>query len=69
MIGLYAIAFCIIFEVIPELNEGLELVPFPNEEFQQKIAYSLAADFICCYAIEKLMKNLYLATFKDPTDA
>ena len=33
MIGLYAIAICIIFELIPEMNEGLELVPFPDEEF------------------------------------
>jgi len=68
MIGLYAIAICIIFEVLPEMNEGLELVPFPDEEFQQKIAYSLGADFILCYAIEKLCKKLYLMTFEDAND-
>ena len=34
MILLYVVAFCIIFEVAPELNEQLELVPFPSEEFQ-----------------------------------
>ena len=56
MIGLYAFAICIIFETIPEMNEGLELVPFPNEDFQKKIAYSLGADFILCYGIEKLCK-------------
>ena len=68
MIGLYAFAICIIFEMIPEMNEGLELVPFPSEEFQKKIAYSLGADFILCYGIEKLCKHLYLATFKDKND-
>ena len=68
MIGMYAVAICIIFEIAPELNETLELVPFPNEEFQQKIAISLGLDFFCCYAIEKLCKRLYLATFKDKND-
>ena len=33
MIGMYAVAICIIFELVPELNETLELVPFPNDEF------------------------------------
>lgn len=68
MIGLYVFALLIIFEVIPELNEGFELVPFPNEEFKNKIAYSLGADFVLCYGIEKLCKHLYLATFKDKND-
>lgn len=68
MIGMYAVAFCVIFEVYPELNEGLELVPFPTEEFQQHIAASLFLDFIICYSIEKLCKHLYLATFKDKND-
>jgi len=65
MIFMYAVIICVIFEVVPELNEGLELVPFPNEEFQQKIALSLALDFAICYGIEKLMKSLYLATFNN----
>ena len=34
MIGMYAVAFAIIFEYSTELNEGLELVPFPTPEFQ-----------------------------------
>lgn len=63
MIMMYAVAICVIFEVFPELNEGLELVPFPNPEFQEKIAKTLAADFVLCWGIEKLMKRLYLATF------
>ena len=69
MIGLYAFAICIIFEMVPEMNEGLELVAFPTEDFQRKIAYSLGADFILCYGIEKLCKALYLKTFKDKNDA
>ena len=68
MIGLYAFAIAIIFEMSPELNEGLELVPFPNDEFQQNIAIALGLDFILCYGIEKLCKWRYLATFKDKND-
>lgn len=33
MIIMYAVILAVIFEVAPELNEGLELVPFPTEEF------------------------------------
>lgn len=69
MIGLYAVALLVIFETVPELNEGFELVPFPDEEFKNKIAYSLLADFALCYGIEKLCKHLYLATFKDKNDS
>lgn len=65
MVIMYAVIICVIFEVIPEMNEGLELVPFPTEEFKQKIATSLFVDFVICYGIEKLMKHLYLATFKE----
>ena len=60
MFGMYACALAIIFEYIPELNEGFELVPFPNEEFKNKIAYSLGLDFVLCYGIEKLCKTIYL---------
>ena len=64
MIIMYSVILAVIFEILPEMNEGLELVPFPTEEFKQKIAYSLAIDFIVCYGIEKLMKNLYLKQFR-----
>ena len=60
MIIMYAVILAVIFEAIPEMNEGLELVPFPNEEFKTKIAQTLGADFVLCYGIEKLMKHLYL---------
>jgi len=33
MVIMYSVAIAVIFEVAPELNEGLELVPFPNKEF------------------------------------
>ena len=65
MIIMYAVILAVIFEVAPEMNEGLELVPFPNEEFKEKIAYSLGIDFVVCYGIEKLMKNLYLKQFRN----
>lgn len=33
IIIMYAVIICIVFEVMPEMNEGLELIPFPNLEF------------------------------------
>jgi hypothetical protein len=42
----------------------LELVPFPNEEFQNTVMKCLMADLAVCYSIEKLMKTLYLRTFR-----
>ena len=63
MMLMYAVIIAVIFEVMPEMNEGLELVPFPNDEFKQKIAITLGADFVLCYGIEKLMKQLYLKKF------
>lgn len=53
-------AICLIFDVSEDLRSFLELVPFPNYEFQKTIVICLAADFVICFGIEKLMKNLYL---------
>jgi len=64
MIMMYAVILLVIFEVAPEMNEGLELVPFPNDEFKQKIATTLGVDFVVCYGIEKLCKHLYLKQFR-----
>ena len=61
---MFFIATCIIFDVSEDLRDFLELVPFPNEEFQQEIIFWLIVDFILCYGIEKAMKNLYLKTFR-----
>lgn len=62
---MFCIALVIIFDVSEELRDFLELVPFPNVEFQQKIVISLLSDFVLCWGIEKTMKNRYLATFKE----
>lgn len=53
-------AICLIFDVSEDLRWFLELVPFPNYEFQKTIIICLAADFIICFSIERLMKNMYL---------
>lgn len=53
-------AMCLIFDVSEDLRNFLELVPFPNLEFQKKIVYCLAADVVICFGIEKSMKHLYL---------
>lgn len=58
---MFAGALCLIFDVSEDLRTFLELVPFPNLEFQKTIAYCLAADFAICFGIEKLMKRMYLS--------
>ena len=64
LIVMFGLATCIIFDVSEDLRDFLELVPFPNEEFQHEIIFWLVVDFVVCYVLEKTMKNLYLATFK-----
>jgi hypothetical protein len=61
---MFAGALCLIFDVSEDLRSFLELVPFPNLEFQQTIVKCLAADFVICFGIEKLMKHLYLRQFR-----
>jgi hypothetical protein len=46
------------------VREYLELVPFPNTEFQYTVIALLCVDFVLCYVFEKQMKRLYLNTFK-----
>jgi magnesium-transporting ATPase (P-type) len=54
-----------VYDSNTELKEMLELVPFPNEEFQNTVMKCLMADLAVCYSIEKLMKFLYLRTFHE----
>ena len=63
LMAMFAVAAALIFDVSEDLRETFELVPFPNEEFQQEVIFWLVVDLVICYVIEKLMKNLYLRTF------
>lgn len=49
---MFMMATALIFNTSTELQESLELVPFPTDDFQKKIMYSLISDGIICYGIE-----------------
>jgi hypothetical protein len=57
---MFFMATMLIFNVSDEFREMLELVPFPNAEFQQTVITWLAVDFVICYGIEQLCKYFYL---------
>ena len=62
---MFGVALMIIFDVSDELREMLELVAFPDREFQKTIITTLLLDFALCWGIEKTMKNLYLRKFNE----
>lgn len=63
MMAMFAVAICGILDWSDIVREYLELVPFPNEEFQQICIGLLVGDFILCYLVERFIKNAYLKTF------
>lgn len=64
IIIMFLVALAGILDWSDLVREYLELVPFPNEEFQMTVIGLLCADFGLCYFIEKTIKNAYLRTFK-----
>ena len=61
---MFTVATCGILDFSDIIREYLELVPFPNETFQWTVIALLVGDFILCYAFEKMIKRMYLNTFK-----
>lgn len=49
---MFGMAVLITFNMSDEIRELFELVPFPNEEFQYTVIYSLCIDLAVCYSIE-----------------
>ena len=60
---MFGIAAAAIFDASDMVREYLELVPFPNFEFQYTVIGALAVDLAICYTVEKTLKKMYLATF------
>ena len=60
---MFSVAACGIFDFSDIIREYLELVPFPNQEFQLNVIGVLIIDFILCNVIEKVIMTRYLATF------
>jgi len=53
----YLILFLLCSEMIPEINEAIELVPFPSQEFQFKVMAALALDFTIVYGIDRIVHH------------
>ena len=64
IVVMFSVAACGILDYSDVVREYLELVPFPNEEFQFTVIALLIGDLILCYAFEKFIKRMYLNTFK-----
>lgn len=62
---MFVTIIAIVFDYSSELREYMELVPFPNFEFQMTIIVTLVVDFIICWSVEKYLKTQYLKTFEE----
>lgn len=61
---MFLVALAGILDWSDVVREYLELVPFPNYDFQMTVIALLVVDFGLCYVIEKAIKKAYLKTFK-----
>lgn len=58
ILGVTGIAFSCSTELIPEINEKMRLVPFTSE-FKTTMTTVMIVDYIGCWVIEKVLKNLF----------
>jgi cation-transporting ATPase 13A1 len=65
LVFMFGFATLITFNVNDEIRESLELVPFPNEEFQTTVIAALVIDLMICYGIEQLCRYFYLKQFDE----
>lgn len=63
LIIMFAVAACGILDYSDIIREYLELVPFPNKQFQFSVIGLLVGDFALCWVFEKTIKGMYLKTF------
>ncbi len=61
---MFAVAACGILDYSDFIREYLELVPFPNQDFQFTVIGLLMGDFAICWVIEKTIKRMYLKQFQ-----
>lgn len=58
IVGVSGLAFVCSLELIPEINEGMKLVPF-TEEFKTKMTASMILDYGLCWVIEFVLKRAF----------
>lgn len=56
--GVAALAFSCALELVPELNEQIQMVPF-SSEFQLVITSTMAFDFAGCWLVENGLKRFF----------
>jgi len=61
---MFAVAASGILDYSDIIREYLELVPFPNQDFQFTVIGLLMGDFAICWVIEKTIKRMYLKQFE-----
>ena len=58
IIGILAFSFIFIFDLFPQLNENLELIPLPDDSgYRMSLIVIMSLNFILCYILEK-WKNI-----------
>ena len=58
VIGILAFSVVFIFDLFPQLNENLELIPLPDDSgYRMTLIFIMSMNFILCYILEK-WKNL-----------
>lgn len=58
ILGVSGLAFVCALELVPEINEGMKLVPF-SEEFKTKMTAVMVIDYLGCWVIERVLKTLF----------
>lgn len=58
----------VIFNASDEIRELFELVPYPDDEFKEKVITVLVIDLGFCLTLEHIVKTAYLSTFKKKDD-
>lgn len=58
IVGVSGLAFVCAMELMPEINEGMKLVPF-TEEFKTKMTAVMVIDYAACWVIEVVLKRFF----------
>lgn len=58
IVGVSALSFVCALELVPEINEGMKLVPF-SEEFKYNMVTVMVLDYAVCWLIEVVLKKFF----------
>ncbi|KAI5457005.1 hypothetical protein BGZ63DRAFT_366067 [Mariannaea sp. PMI_226] len=58
IVGVSALSFACALELVPEINEGMKLVPF-SDEFKYNMVAVMVLDYVVCWLIEVVLKKFF----------